>query len=113
MIVGSTDRISTNGPPAFAFNNDSINASKASKVALRRRIYLTNALSPLEQHPFLPAVQVEGERYFRVSRNAVPNSNCSVLKFRVVGRKATVQSLANAAIVVDYRANFARPRLYF
>src|SRR5438046_9423773 len=113
MIFVSTDRISTNGPPAFSSNNYSVTATKASKGALRRRIYLINALSRLEQHPFLTGVQVEGERYFRVPRNAVPNSNCSVLESRVVERKATVQSPANAAIAVDYRANFARPLLHF
>src|SRR6266478_6992904 len=113
MIVGSTDRISTRGPPAFTSNDDSVTAIKASKGALRRRIYLINALSRLGQRPFLPGVQAEGERYFRVPRNAIPNSNCSVLESRVAGRKATVQSPANAAIAVDYRANFARPRQHF
>src|SRR5436853_599427 len=83
MIVGSTDRISTRGPPALASNDDSVTATKASKGELRRRIYLINALSRLEQHPFLTGVQVEGERYFRAPRNAVPNSNCSVLESRV------------------------------
>src|SRR6059058_2647610 len=112
MIVGSTDRISTRGPPALASNDDSVTATKASKGELRRHIYLINALSRLEQHPFLTGVQVEGERYFRAPRNAVPNSNCSVLESRVVERKATVQSPANAAIAVDYRANFGRPRLH-
>src|SRR5207245_7300175 len=112
-IVGSTDRISTRGPPAFASNDDSVTATKASKGALRCRIYLINALSRLGQHPFLPAVQVQGERYFRVPRNAVPNSNCPVLESRVVECKATVQSPANAAIAVDYRANFAQPRPHF
>src|SRR5437667_12515828 len=108
MIVGSTDRISTRGPPAFTANDDSVTAAKASKGALRRRIYLISALSRLEQHPFLPAVQAEGERYFRVPRNAVPNSNCSVLESRVDARKATVQSPANAAIAMDYREKFLR-----
>src|SRR4029450_6176816 len=110
MIVGSTDRISTKGPPAFASDDDSITATKASKRPLRRRIYLINALSRLGQRPFLPGVQGEGERYFRGPRNAIPNLNCSVLEGRVVGSKATVPSPANAAIAVDYRANFARPR---
>src|SRR4029450_2968797 len=113
MIVGSTDRISTKGPPAFASNDDSVTANKASKGALRRRIYLINALSRLGQRPFLPGVQGEGERYFRVPQNAIPNSNCSVLEARVVGSKATIPSPANAAIAVDYRANFARPRPHF
>src|SRR5947199_10698884 len=113
MIVGSTDRISTRGPPAFTSNDDSVTAAKASKGALRRRIYLISALSRLEQHPFLPAVQAEGERYFRVPRNAVPNSNCSVLESRLFAHKAKVQSTVNAAIAVDYHANFRRPLLHF
>src|SRR5438093_11365957 len=106
MIVGSTDRISTRGPPAFASNDDSVTATKASKGELTRRIYLINALSRLEQHPFLPAVQAEGERYFRVPRNAVPNSNCSVLESRVVRRKETVKIPAKEAISSLYRANY-------
>src|SRR5437763_16765390 len=112
MIVGSTDRISTRGPPALASNDDSVTATKASKGELRRRIYLINALSRLEQHPFLTGVQVEGERYFRAPRNAVPNSNCSVLESRLFQCKSTVHNRANAATAVGYRASFGRPRMH-
>src|SRR6266540_735680 len=113
MIVGSTDRISTRGPPAFASNNGSAAAIKANKEALKRRICWVSTLSLLGQPPFLTGAQGEGERYFRGPRSVIPNLRCLVLEARVVGSKATVPSPANAAIAADYRADFARPRQHF
>ena len=64
---------------------------------------MISALSQPGSRPVFDSVQVEGRRYFRVPRNAIPTATCPVLEARVVGSKATVQSPANAAIAVDYR----------
>src|SRR5882757_2827170 len=113
MIVGSTDRISTRGPAAFATNDGSATAIAAIKGTFKRRIWCVSTLSLPGKPPFLTGAQGEGERYFRGPRTAIPNLRGSVFESRAAGSKATVPSPANAAIAADYRANFARPRQHF
>src|SRR5262249_22680109 len=113
MIVGSTDRISTRGPPAFAANDGSTTAIAAIKETLKRRICWISALSLLGEPQFLPGAQEERERYFQGPRSVIPDLRGSVFGSRAVGNKATVPSPGDAAIAADYRANFARPRQHF
>src|ERR687888_1264352 len=113
MIVGSTDRISTSGPPAFAANDGIATIITANRGKLRRRMWEFSKPSLLEQAPFLTGVQEEGERYFRGPQSAIPSLNCSIFGSPAAGRKAIVPNSANAAIAADYRANFARPRQHF
>src|SRR4029453_14804490 len=113
MIVGSTDRISTSGPPAFAANGGSTTAIAANKGTLNRRICWVSRLSLLGQPPFLTGAQAEGERYFQECRSAIPSLRCPFFGSPAVERKATVPNPANAAIVVGYRANSALRRRRF
>src|ERR1044071_3059344 len=113
MIVGSTDRISTRGVPAFAVNGVTASAITVIKGTLGRRICWVSTLSPPGEPQFLPDALEERERYFQEPRNAILNSRRSVSGSRADGSRATVPSLANAAIAVDYRANFARSRQHF
>src|ERR1700756_379365 len=112
MIVGSTDRISIRGPPAFATSDGSATAIAAIKGTLRRRICWISRLS-LGEPRFLPGAQEERERYFQGPRSVIPDLRGSVFEPRAVGSKAAVPSPADAAIAVGYRANFARPRQQF
>src|SRR4029077_1726904 len=113
MMVGSTDRISTRGPPAFAANDGSTTAIVAIKETLKRRICWISTLSLLGESQFLPGAQEERERYFQGPRNVIPDLRGSAVGSRAVGSKATVPSPADAAIAVDYRANSAPPRQHF
>src|SRR6266699_2507171 len=113
MIVGSTDRISTRGPPAFAANGGSATAIAAIKGTLKRRICWISTLSLLGDPQFLPGAQEELERYFQGPRTAIPNLRGSVFGSPAVGSKATGPNPADAAIAVDYHANFERFRQYF
>src|SRR6266576_508068 len=110
MIVGSTDRISTRGPPAFATNDGTATAIAAIKGTFKRRIWWVSALSLPGEPPFLPGAREERERYFPGPRSAIPNLRGSVVGSRAVGSKATGPSPADVTIAVDYRANFARSR---
>ena len=113
MIVGSTDRISTRGPPAFATNDGRATAIAAIKGTFKRRIWSVSALSLPGETPFLPGAREERERYFPGPRSAIPNLRGSVFGSRAAGSKATALNPAGVTIAVDYRANFGRPRLHF
>src|SRR4029078_1487228 len=113
MIVGSTDRISTSGPPAFAANGGSATAIVAIKATLKCRIRWISTSSLPGESQFLPNAQEERERYFQGPRNVIPDLRGSVFGSRAVGSKAIIPSPADAAIAVDYHANFARPRQDF
>src|SRR6266576_5709488 len=113
MIVGSTDRISTRGVPAFAANDVTASPITAIRGTFGRRICWVSTLLPPGEPQFLPDAQEERERYFQGPRNAIPNLRRSVFGSRAGGSRATVPSSADAAIAVDYRANFARSRQHF